>query len=153
MPGFANFAGEMLVLFGAWASHPTVVSLAAWAGLILGAVYALRAARVMLHGNLPERWNAVPDAASAWRRLPYALLLTALVVLGCFPRLLTDRVNASAQRVVEAVHGAAFAQTHPLPGSLLGDGELGRSADGLVRSTVREPARLAAGGDARAPKP
>jgi NADH-quinone oxidoreductase subunit M len=105
LPGFANFPGEVLVLFGAWASHPTAVSVAAWSGLIVGAVYALRAVRVMLHGNLPERWGAVPDAANAWRKLPYALLLVALMGLGCFPRLLTDRVAASAQAVVHAVRG------------------------------------------------
>jgi NADH-quinone oxidoreductase subunit M len=108
LPGFANFPGEVMVLFGSWSSYPTTVSLAAWAGLVIGAVYALRAVRVMLHGNLPERWHAVPDAASAWRRLPYALLLAALVVFGCYPRFLTDRVAASAQAVVESVHGASL---------------------------------------------
>lgn len=118
LPGFANFPGEVLVLFGTWASHPTAVGLAAWAGLIVGAVYALRAVRAMLHGNLPERWVEVADAANPWRKLPYALLLAALVVFGCFPRLLTDRVAASAQAVVETVHGASLAGNHSLPGNV-----------------------------------
>ncbi len=112
LPGFANFPGEILVLFGAWHSHPAAVSLAAWAGLIIGAVYALRAARVMLHGPLPQRWNEVADAKNPWNKTPYALLLAALVVFGCFPRLLTDRIAPSARRVVEAAHGAAAAVPH-----------------------------------------
>jgi NADH-quinone oxidoreductase subunit M len=118
LPGFANFPGEVLVLFGSWSAYPAAVSLAAWAGLIIGAVYALRAVRLMLHGALPDRWTVLPDAASAWRRLPYALLLAALVVFGCFPRLLTDRVAASAQAIVEAVHGTALANETSDPGGL-----------------------------------
>jgi NADH-quinone oxidoreductase subunit M len=104
LPGFANFAGELLVLFGAWktttlTSHWFVVA-AAWAGLVIGAVYMLRAVRSVLHGPLDEKWSAVPDA-DGWRKAPFALLLAALLLFGCFPRLLTDKITPSAEQIVK----------------------------------------------------
>jgi len=61
LPGFANFAGEITVFFGAWKSLPLVTGLAVWAALVIGAVYMLRAIRNMLHGPLPTAswapWN------------------------------------------------------------------------------------------------
>src|SRR5213592_468166 len=54
LPGFANFVGETMVFFGAWKSDlgnaPLLVALAAWGGLIIGAVYMSRAVRQILHG-------------------------------------------------------------------------------------------------------
>jgi len=116
-------SGEILVLFGAWIRHPVIVSLAAWAGLIIGAVYALRAVRMMLHGELPQRWHDTPDAANAWRKLPYALLLAALVIFGCFPRLLTDRIAASAQQAIAAAQGPSMAEIQRADDRLFGGPE------------------------------
>src|SRR5204863_1522835 len=45
LPGFANFPGELLVLFGVWGSLPWFVVAAAWGALIIGAIYMLRAIR------------------------------------------------------------------------------------------------------------
>jgi NADH-quinone oxidoreductase subunit M len=100
LPGFANFVGEVMVLFAAWKAYPVVTILACWGALVIGAVYMLRAVRAILHGPLPERWTGVADA-NPWRRLPFALLLTALLIFGCFPRQLTDRITTSAQAIVE----------------------------------------------------
>jgi NADH-quinone oxidoreductase subunit M len=108
LPGFANFAGELLVLFGAWKtatlpSHWFVVA-AAWAGLVIGAIYMLRAVRTILHGPLGEPWTSVPDADLV-RKTPFALLLAALLLFGCFPRLLTDKITPSAERIVQSATG------------------------------------------------
>jgi NADH:ubiquinone oxidoreductase subunit 4 (subunit M) len=63
--------------------------------LIIGAVYMLRAVRAMLHGPLPDQWAAVADAPHLWRKTPFILLLASLLVFGCFPRLLTDKIQQS----------------------------------------------------------
>jgi len=97
LPGFANFAGEVLVLFGSWKSLSPYVVIAAWGALVIGAIYMLRAIRNILHGELAEKWASVQDAASLWRKLPFALLIASLVVLGCFPRLLTDQIKPSVE--------------------------------------------------------
>jgi NADH-quinone oxidoreductase subunit M len=100
LPGFANFVGEVTVFFGAWKVFPTVTTLALWGALMIGALYMLRAMRNILHGPLPEQWNAIPDASSVWRKLPYALLLASLFVFGVWPRLLTEKITPDAQKIV-----------------------------------------------------
>ena len=103
LPGFANFAGEVTVLFGAWKAFPHVTILACWGALIIGAIYMLRAMRNILHGPLAETWVSVSDAPHIWRRAPFIVLLAGLVVFGCFPRLLTDKITPSAKQIVEMI--------------------------------------------------
>ena len=98
LPGFANCVGELLVFFGAWKSMPLVTILAVWGGLIIGAVYMLRAIRQLLHGPVLGDAPELVDARGPWRKLPFLLLLAALLVFGCFPRLLTDKIKPSAVR-------------------------------------------------------
>jgi len=114
LPGFANFAGEVTVLFGAWSvpALRTVTVLACWGALIIGAVYLLRAVRNMMHAELLPQWSKIQDA-HLWRKLPFALLLASLLVFGCFPRLLTEKITPSAKSIVEMVNPvpAAASQT------------------------------------------
>jgi NADH-quinone oxidoreductase subunit M len=115
LPGFANFAGEITVFFGAWQDPHLrlVVVLACWGALIVGAVYLLRAVRSILHADLPERWTHVKDAPHAWRKLPFSLLLAALLVFGCFPRLLSDKITPSAEKLLEMSNPALASAPSP----------------------------------------
>jgi NADH-quinone oxidoreductase subunit M len=103
LPGFANFVGEVTVLFGAWSvpSLRLVTVLACWGALIIGALYMLRAVRNMLHADLPAKWASVIDAPHIWRKLPFALLLACLLVFGCFPRLLTEKLRNPVSAIVQ----------------------------------------------------
>jgi hypothetical protein len=56
--------------------------------------------RNVLHGPLPEKWSGISDAAHVWRKLPYALLLASLLIFGCFPRLLTEKITPDAEKIV-----------------------------------------------------
>ena len=62
----------------------------------------LRAIRAMLHGPLPEKWAAVADAPNFWSKAPFILLLAALLVFGCFPSLLTNKIEPSVSEKVIA---------------------------------------------------
>lgn len=109
VPGFANFVGELLVLFGAWKAgftlHPHFYMAAvAWGGLVVAALYALRAIRSLLHGPTTEAAAGARDA-TAGRRLPFVILLAALLILGVFPRLLTDKIRNSAEALLKLDHG------------------------------------------------
>ena len=121
MPGFANFAGEITVFFGAWSipafeagqslTHPlqeyslqfrVITMIAIWSALVIGAVYMLRAIRSLLHGE-PD-----PDAPKAedithWKKLPYALLIGMLLLFGCYPKLLTEKINTASKSIQQAV--------------------------------------------------
>jgi NADH-quinone oxidoreductase subunit M len=106
LPGFGNFAGEILVLFGVWKTSPPLVVFAAWGALVIGAVYMLRAVRHIFHGPLPEKWAALKDA-NALAKIPFVLLLAALLALGCWPRLMTDKIEPSAKLVVDLANKSA----------------------------------------------
>jgi len=100
LPGFANFVGEATVFFGAWKMFPAITVIALWGALVIGGIYMTRAVRSVLHGPLPEKWNSLTDASNAWRKLPYALLLVSLLVFGFVPKLLTEKINPDAQKIV-----------------------------------------------------
>jgi NADH-quinone oxidoreductase subunit M len=108
LPGFANFAGEVTVLFGAWKAgfgHARwFVAAAAWGALLIGALYMLRAIRSILHGELNDKWSGVQDA-NLWRKLPFALLLGALLLFGVFPGLLANKIKPSADTIVKLATG------------------------------------------------
>ena len=117
LPGFANFVGEVSVFFGAW-SRPSlhlITVLSIWGALMIGGIYMTRAIRNVLHGPLPEKWNAIADASSTWRKLPYALLLVGLLVFGFVPRLLTEKINPDAQKVVDMITPVKVMETAQAP--------------------------------------
>jgi len=101
LPGFANFTGEALTLFGAYKQFPAIVSFAVWGGLVIAAIYMLRAVRSILHGSLPDELPAINDAQGWWRKLPFALLFVTLILFGVWPRALTEKIQPSAQRILE----------------------------------------------------
>ena len=107
LPGFANFVGEATVFFGAWKMFPAITVIALWGALVIGGIYMTRAIRNVLHGPLPEKWNSLSDASNAWRKLPYALLLVSLLVFGFWPKLLTEKINPDAQKIVAAATGSS----------------------------------------------
>ena len=94
LPGFANFAGELTVFFGAWETYPVITGIAVWSALVIGAVYMLRAIRKLLHGLKGAATPEIEDITS-WQRLPYAILLAVLLLFGFYPRLITEKINQS----------------------------------------------------------
>jgi NADH-quinone oxidoreductase subunit M len=101
LPGFANFAGEVTVFFGAWKVFPLITVLGCWGALVIGAIYMLRAVRNILHGVPSAQWSGVVDASNLWRKAPFIILLASLVIFGCFPRCLTDKISPSASLIVD----------------------------------------------------
>jgi len=93
LPGFANFASEILVFFGAFKQGAVVpcagfhiaTTLALW-GVVISAVYMLRGYRAVFMGPVKnEAWNALPDIGAL--RWPIVLLLATLLLAGIFPSL------------------------------------------------------------------
>jgi NADH-quinone oxidoreductase subunit M len=113
LPGFGNFVGELLVLFGSWkavvgfgAGKPLYwfVVAGAWGALVIAAVYMLRAVREIWHGQATQEWINLRDA-SLWRKVPFMLLLAALVAIGVWPRTLTDKIEPSVKEIVVGAVG------------------------------------------------
>ena len=105
LPGFANFAGEILIFFGAfrvgadWQGFhlfQIATVLALW-GVVISAVYMLRAYRAIFMGPLVTRlrdWNEQPNLATPLR-WPAILLITATLVVGFFPNTILHLLRPS----------------------------------------------------------
>src|SRR6266581_7420150 len=93
LPGFANFAAEVMIFFGAFKNGwemerfhifqiATVLGL--W-GVVISTVYMLRAYRKTFMGTLGERWKGLVDLRPGLR-VPVTLLVAALLCYGFFPQ-------------------------------------------------------------------
>jgi NADH-quinone oxidoreductase subunit M len=99
LPGFANFASETMIFFGAirkgWSMErfhlfQIATVLALW-GVVISTVYMLRAYRSMFMGALNERWTKLVDLG-ATAKVPIALLVAGLLWFGFFPQTLVQMV-------------------------------------------------------------
>ncbi len=92
LPGFANFASELMVFFGAYqpgaapafTSNYRLATIFALWGVVISAVYMLRAYRAVFLGPLKKESTAWPVATFAIK-MPVILLLAALLIAGFFP--------------------------------------------------------------------
>jgi NADH-quinone oxidoreductase subunit M len=93
LPGFANFSAEVMVLFGAFANGADmqrfhifqVATLLALWGVVISAVYMLRAYRAVFMGPLNEKLTRLPVPART-PRLPVVLLIGVSLWVGFFPQ-------------------------------------------------------------------
>lgn len=97
LPGFANFWGELTIFVALWKFSPGITAVAV-AGVVISAIYGLRAAARVFFGPPSEALQRVmaehPPADLDWReRLPALILLAALILFGFYPRALSDPVN------------------------------------------------------------
>jgi NADH-quinone oxidoreductase subunit M len=109
LPGFANFAAELMIFFGAFSSgfavpasriarfngHQIATVCALW-GVVISAVYMLRAYRSTFMGEPNRRWAGIGDL-TVEQRLPVAVLLAALLVTGFCPQLLVNLITPGVQ--------------------------------------------------------
>ncbi len=107
LPGFANFWGELTIFVAAWQVFPTLTVIAI-AGVVISAIYGLRAAAKVFFGPPTEAFAKVlqeqPATDLTWsERLPALLLLVALLAFGFWPKLMTDSINESVAEIYPAV--------------------------------------------------
>ena len=110
------------VFFGAWKPLQLWTVFAAWGALLIGAIYMLRAVRNILHGPLAENatdTTNVTDAPHFWRKLPFAILLVSLIVFGCFPSLLTEKIKPSAAAIVDMASRGGRSQRGKSPSGVI----------------------------------
>jgi NADH-quinone oxidoreductase subunit M len=100
LPGLTNFAGELMIFAGSFTHfkagpltnlHWTVI-LALW-GVVMSAVYMLRAYRSVFHGSATTGLFMIDPAVS--QRAPFILLAATLLVTGCCPWLLLNLMKSA----------------------------------------------------------
>lgn len=103
LPGFANFAAEVEVFFGAfargngeeigWIRWTTIIAL--W-GVVISAVYMLRAYRYLFFGPKPAKLE-IPGDLNWASRAPMLLLLAGLLAVGFVPELLNQFIRPAVE--------------------------------------------------------
>ena len=104
LPGFGNFIGEMMILLGAWDKYRWQAIFAV-AGLVITAGYMLKMVRGTMQGPLNKHGETLKDMAGMGR-LPYLLMMLALLTVGCFPSILLSTIQTGTAPIVEVLrHG------------------------------------------------
>ncbi len=107
LPGFANFASELMIFFGAFKTGTSeaqtwsfqLATLFALWGVVISAVYMLRAYRAIFMGQPAgdtARWTDVGKSA----RWPVTLLLAILLVAGFAPKIFLTFLQPSVQALL-----------------------------------------------------
>ncbi len=110
LPGLNGFVGEFNILLGAFQAN-RVFAIFGTAGIILAAWYLLHAVRQMLHGPLTKPENQNMRDLSVREVLVLAPIIVLFFVIGLFPNLFLDKINPSAQAVVDALNAPRSAVT------------------------------------------
>lgn len=112
LPGFANFVSEIMVFFGSFKRYfdkpqdgilfITVAGMISLWGVVISAVYMLRAYRSMFMGS-PSKLSGDNSSITdlSWgERLPMLLLLGALLIIGIRPGIFLDLLTPT----IESMH-------------------------------------------------
>jgi NADH-quinone oxidoreductase subunit M len=103
LPGFANFWGELAIFVAVWRFSPWL-AVGAVAGIVISAIYGLRAAARVFFGQPTPAFEKVaaaqPLADLGWsERLPAIILLAMLLFVGFWPRSISDRLDQTLSRI------------------------------------------------------
>jgi len=99
LPGFANFWGELTIFVALWQFSPLITALAV-TGVIISAIYGLRAAAGVFFGQptaaLAGATQSHPPADLRWpEKIPALILLAALLFIGFWPKSISTPINAA----------------------------------------------------------
>lgn len=107
LPGFANFASELMVFFGAFKPAATeaatgnfklATTFALW-GVVISAVYMLRAYCAIFFGE-PDKDRVITADPVFAIRLPILLLLATLLIAGFFPQTFLAFITPSIEALL-----------------------------------------------------
>ncbi len=114
LPGFAGFPGEVMVVASVWRTDQVLAAVAVFGGLVLGAVYLMRAARRIWFGPSkiqegPERW----DVRNPWHRFGYLLPVCFLLLFGLWPKGITTRAHQELAAWTDAKPSITIQKSDP----------------------------------------
>ncbi|MBB2945051.1 NADH-quinone oxidoreductase subunit M [Actinoplanes lutulentus] len=121
LPGTAPFVSEFLVLIGTFSTHKAY-AVVATLGIILAAAYVLWMIQRTTQGTLNPALTEVPAMSkdlTLREKFVVAPLIALLLVLGFYPKPVTDVINPAVQATLQDV-----GTTDPAP-SVVADGKVG----------------------------
>ncbi|MFV0301040.1 MAG: NADH-quinone oxidoreductase subunit M, partial [Paracoccus sp. (in: a-proteobacteria)] len=120
LPGTSGFVGEFLTLLGTYRAN-TVVAFVAATGVILSAAYALWLyRRVTLGALIKESLKTIADMTPR-EKWVFAPLIAMTLLLGVYPRLVTDITGPSVAALLQDVHQSVPEKNDLAPRNVVAD--------------------------------
>ncbi|MFE0459223.1 NADH-quinone oxidoreductase subunit M [Kitasatospora sp. NPDC058965] len=119
LPGLAPFVSEFLVLVGTFTRYPAL-GIVATLGIVLAALYVLVLYQRTMTGPVKPQVAGMADL-KARELLVAAPLIALTIVLGVYPKPLTDLVNPAVADTLSQVHRTDPAPAHPVAGTAGGE--------------------------------
>lgn len=91
LPGMSGFISEYLAFLGLFFSMK-IITMLSMGGIILTAVYVLRAVLKVTFGPMKEQYSAIKDARLV-EAIPMITLVAFILLIGIFPRILSDPIG------------------------------------------------------------
>ena len=103
LPGTSGFVGEFMVIMSAMQNNFWIAVIAA-SSLIFGAAYSLWMVKRVFYGEARnQKIRALKDIS--WREFFILSILALLIILvGVYPKIITDMTNASTVQFIEHMH-------------------------------------------------
>ncbi len=98
LPGLASFVSEFLVLVGTFTRYP-IAAVIGTIGIILAALYILIPVQRALHGKTATGNENLTDLTSR-EKIAIAPVLAIIILLGIFPKPVTDLINPTAKTAI-----------------------------------------------------
>ncbi|MFC4077376.1 complex I subunit 4 family protein [Salinithrix halophila] len=103
LPGTSGFISEFLAFLGLFESQPVVAAVGT-IGLVLTAVYSLRAVLSTSFGPISERWQNLRDIR--WAEAgPMLVLLSLILLIGVWPATLEAPIQTTLQLIAARIGG------------------------------------------------
>ncbi|TNF25597.1 MAG: NADH-quinone oxidoreductase subunit M [Deltaproteobacteria bacterium] len=124
LPGTNGFAGEFLILSGAfkdalpvtsgsWPLLSTIMATVAVTGVVLGAIYMLSMVRRVFFGPITHEVNKNLKDMSLREHLVLQPLIILIFVIGLFPTLFTSQMTASVKPLIDNVRPVVMSVRDP----------------------------------------
>jgi NADH-quinone oxidoreductase subunit M len=116
LPGLGNFVAEILILIGAYRSHPVLTAIAT-TGFVAATVYSLWIIQKVFHGKPQREWN-LPDLAPR-HMVVFGSMIVVLLWLGLYPKPVIETARTSIeqlQRITSSHAGAGANADVPVRG-------------------------------------
>ena len=102
LPALAGFIAEVTVFLGTFERFEWAV-LASIFGVVLSAGYALWMLQRVVFGPVKHEWDGVTDQHHWWEHAVVAGLVALVILLGVYPKLMTDMIEPAVTTVVGRV--------------------------------------------------
>ncbi|WP_078556110.1 complex I subunit 4 family protein [Bacillus alkalicellulosilyticus] len=103
LPGMSGFISEFLSFLGLFQSMPIIAAIGTL-GIILTAVYLLRATLAVTFGPTPEEWKELKDIGPL-EMVPAIVLLAFIILLGVYPAILAEPLQGALQILLAGLGG------------------------------------------------